>query len=92
MPQSTSKPIRVGMIGCGAIAQIMHLPFVAELRGTFELGALCDISPAPSPTVASVSGCPPIAGSRRQRRWSKSLGSMRSSCAIFCTPRDPSRR
>ena len=45
MPESNSKPIRVGMIGCGAIAQIMHLPFVAELRGTFELAALCDISP-----------------------------------------------
>ena len=30
---------------CGEIAQIMHLPFLAELRGTFELAALCDISP-----------------------------------------------
>lgn len=34
----------VGVVGCGQIAQIMHLPYLQEL-GEFRIGALCDISP-----------------------------------------------
>lgn len=37
------KPISVGVIGCGEIAQLMHLPFLNELP-QFRIGALCDIS------------------------------------------------
>ncbi len=36
--------IKVGVIGCGAIAQIQHLPHLKELRNEFELVALSDIS------------------------------------------------
>jgi predicted dehydrogenase len=36
--------IRVGVIGCGAIAQIQHLPHLKELRAEFEITALSDIS------------------------------------------------
>ena len=36
-------PVRIGVIGCGRIAQIMHLPFLHELA-EFELVALSDIS------------------------------------------------
>src|SRR5579875_2291846 len=39
-----SRVIKVGMIGCGEIAQWMHLPFLTELPG-FQVTALCDISP-----------------------------------------------
>ncbi|MFL5825192.1 MAG: Gfo/Idh/MocA family protein [Thermoleophilaceae bacterium] len=35
---------RVGVIGCGLIAQVMHLPYLAELRDRFEISALCDVS------------------------------------------------
>ncbi|HEX7299869.1 MAG TPA: Gfo/Idh/MocA family oxidoreductase [Solirubrobacteraceae bacterium] len=35
---------RVGVIGCGLIAQVMHLPYLAELSDRFELAALCDLS------------------------------------------------
>jgi predicted dehydrogenase len=35
---------RVGVIGCGLIAQVMHLPYLAELSERFEIGALCDVS------------------------------------------------
>jgi predicted dehydrogenase len=35
---------RVGVIGCGLIAQVMHLPYLAELSDRFEIGALCDVS------------------------------------------------
>ena len=37
---------RVGVIGCGAIAQIMHLPYLRELDDRFEIAALCDVSPS----------------------------------------------
>lgn len=37
------KKLRVGVVGCGEIAQVMHLPFLKELP-QFELAAICDIS------------------------------------------------
>jgi predicted dehydrogenase len=37
--------MRVGVIGCGLIAQIMHLPHLKELHEQFEVVALCDVSP-----------------------------------------------
>ena len=39
-------PIRVGVIGCGAIAQIMHLPYLRELDARFAIAAICDLSPS----------------------------------------------
>lgn len=38
------RPVRMGVIGCGEIAQIMHLPYLQELP-QFEITALCDVSP-----------------------------------------------
>ncbi|HEX8854177.1 MAG TPA: Gfo/Idh/MocA family oxidoreductase [Thermoleophilaceae bacterium] len=35
---------RVGVIGCGLIAQVMHLPYLTELSYRFEIAALCDVS------------------------------------------------
>ncbi len=35
---------RVGVIGSGLIAQVMHLPYLAELSDRFEIAALCDVS------------------------------------------------
>jgi predicted dehydrogenase len=37
--------IRIGVVGCGLIAQVMHLPYLRELHERFELAALCDVSP-----------------------------------------------
>jgi predicted dehydrogenase len=37
--------VRVGVVGCGLIAQVMHLHYLAELSDRFELAALCDLSP-----------------------------------------------
>jgi predicted dehydrogenase len=39
--------IRVGVIGCGLVAQVMHLPHLRELRDRFEVAALCDLAPGP---------------------------------------------
>lgn len=35
--------LRVGVIGCGAIAQMMHLPYLRELDDRFQIAALADI-------------------------------------------------
>jgi len=39
------KRLRTGVIGCGLVAQVMHLPFLRELSDRYEVRALCDISP-----------------------------------------------
>jgi predicted dehydrogenase len=38
------KRLRIGVIGCGEAAQILHLPTLAQLADRFEVTALCDIS------------------------------------------------
>jgi len=35
--------IRIGVVGCGEIAQLMHVPFLDELP-EYEIAALCDLS------------------------------------------------
>ena len=40
------RKVRAGVIGCGAIAQIMHLPYLRELDDRFEIAAICDVSPS----------------------------------------------
>jgi predicted dehydrogenase len=48
MDRSTEPvPIRVGIIGCGLIAQVMHLPNLRDMPGLFEVGAVCDVAPGP---------------------------------------------
>jgi predicted dehydrogenase len=39
------KRVRVGIVGCGLIAQVMHLPYLTELSDRFEIAALCDLAP-----------------------------------------------
>jgi predicted dehydrogenase len=39
--------IRVGVIGCGLVAQVMHLPHLRELDDRFEVAALCDLAAGP---------------------------------------------
>ena len=39
------KQVRIGLIGTGMIAQVMHLPHLFELQDQFEVVALCDLSP-----------------------------------------------
>ena len=36
--------LKVGVIGCGLIAQVMHLHYMRELAEQFEIAALCDVS------------------------------------------------
>jgi len=39
------EKIRVGVVGCGLVAQIAHLPYLQELSHLFEIRALCTTSP-----------------------------------------------
>ena len=43
--------LRVGIVGCGGIAQMMHLPTLAERPDLFEITALADVS---RPTLEAV--------------------------------------
>src|SRR5579864_6782849 len=36
--------VRVGLVGCGLIAQVMHLHYLRELSDRFEIATLCDVS------------------------------------------------
>jgi predicted dehydrogenase len=40
-----SRRLRVGVVGCGLVAQVMHLPHLKELSDHYDLAALCDVSP-----------------------------------------------
>lgn len=44
MTSPVTKKLRMGVIGTGLIAQVMHLHFLRELRNRYEIAALCDIS------------------------------------------------
>src|SRR6267143_2446549 len=39
-----SNRLRVGVIGCGLIAQVMHLNYLRELADRFEIAGVCDVS------------------------------------------------
>lgn len=38
------RKLRVAVIGCGHIAQWMHIPYLRELDDRYEIAALCDVS------------------------------------------------
>ena len=40
---SGSSRVRVGLVGTGVIAQVMHLHYLAELADRFEVAAVCDL-------------------------------------------------
>jgi predicted dehydrogenase len=41
MPNASSAPLRLGLLGCGRIARIFHLPILADMRGV-ELVAVAE--------------------------------------------------
>ena len=45
--------IKIGIIGCGAIAQVQHLPNLMELQDLFEVTTVCDISARAAEYVAA---------------------------------------
>ena len=45
--------IRVGLIGLGEVAQLIHLPVLHRLHDLYEVTALCDLSPSVLARVAT---------------------------------------
>ena len=39
-----TERVRVGVVGCGLVAQVMHLPYLSELSDRFDLVAVCVLS------------------------------------------------
>lgn len=57
-----SAPIRMGLMGLGAVAQVVHLPLIAKRRDLFEIAAVCEIAPDVLETVGDRYG---ISSARR---------------------------
>ncbi|MEZ4660820.1 MAG: Gfo/Idh/MocA family oxidoreductase [Caldilineaceae bacterium] len=51
MPTSPN-PIRIGVVGCGAIAQVHHMPNLSELQDEFKVTCVCDVSAGAAQYVA----------------------------------------
>ncbi len=68
MARRPSERIRIGVVGCGLISQVMHLRYLAELSERFELASVCDLS------SARARGCAERYGARTvHRRWQELL-------------------
>ena len=47
------RRVKIGVIGCGAIAQVHHMPNLKELQDEFEVTAVCDVSEGAAQYVAN---------------------------------------
>jgi predicted dehydrogenase len=54
------KRLRVGVVGCGVIAQVMHLPHLLELDDRYDLRALADVSEETAAACARRFGNPAV--------------------------------
>lgn len=46
------RPVKIGVVGCGAIGQVHHLPNLHDLPELFEVAAVCDVSAGAAAYVA----------------------------------------
>jgi predicted dehydrogenase len=56
---SERDPLRVGVLGLGSIAQVVHLPVLGEIDGV-HVAAVCDADDAKARTIAARFGIPRI--------------------------------
>ena len=52
--------VRVGLVGTGVIAQVMHLHYLAELADRFEVAAVCDLDLGGARACADRYGIPAV--------------------------------
>lgn len=52
--------MKVGVIGAGLIAQVMHLHYLRELSDRFEISVMCDIAPENAAASAERYGIPKV--------------------------------
>jgi predicted dehydrogenase len=61
---AAKRPLRVGVVGCGVIAQVMHLHYLRELGDRFAVTEVCDLSPASRRFAATM-----FPGAREHEDW-----------------------
>ncbi len=54
------RRLRVGLVGTGLIAQVMHLHYLTELADRFEIAAVADIAPGSARACADRYGIPAV--------------------------------
>ena len=57
---SDGARIRIGVVGCGMVAQAEHLPYLSELQDRFDLAAVADPSRTVREAVAARYGVPGV--------------------------------
>jgi myo-inositol 2-dehydrogenase/D-chiro-inositol 1-dehydrogenase len=68
---ASSSPIRIGVVGLGAVAQAVHLPLLQKHPERFRIAALCDLS---RETRDALGGRYGVAENRRFARAEELLG------------------
>ncbi len=71
--------LRMGVIGCGAIAQIMHIPYIVEYDEKFELVALADAYRPVLDTVADHYGI-----ANRYTEWREMISRQDIDAVLIC--------
>jgi myo-inositol 2-dehydrogenase / D-chiro-inositol 1-dehydrogenase len=69
--EGSSSPIRIGVVGLGAVAQAVHLPLLQKHPESFRIAALCDLSRGARDGVGARYG---VSGERRFARAEELLG------------------
>ena len=59
-------PVRIGIIGSGAVAQVQHLPNLSALKDLYSVEIVCDLSPSQARIVAEEYHVPHHTGDWRQ--------------------------
>ncbi len=75
-----SDPIRLGVVGAGAVLQVAHLPVLKKLR-TVEVAALCDTDVPKARALASRFGIPNVYDDIQDL-----VGHERLDALLICTP------
>jgi predicted dehydrogenase len=76
-----SRRLRIGVIGGGLIAQVVHLPNLARLDDAFEVAAIADVSPT---VAAGLAGR--YAPARGYTDWTAMLDAERLDAVVVCSP------
>lgn len=79
-PESPGNPLRVGLLGCGRIARIHHIPILARTPGV-ELAALADPDPGRLAAARAEAG-----GARGFSDWRAVLDDGSIDAVVICLP------